>query len=96
METALFFDFELVQGSPPEEVKRACKDCAVRESCLEEALRFEPFGYRGGTTPGQRRSMRKRRHIRLVPVEELLGFHRETNGLVAEIHYEAPRQLALF
>jgi hypothetical protein len=40
--------------------------------------------------------MRKRRHIRLVPVEELLGFHRETNGLVAEIHYEAPRQLALF
>ena len=52
MDVGLFFDHEEDQSEPAPEALAACARCPVRDSCLDEALRFEPFGVRGGFTAG--------------------------------------------
>lgn len=40
-----------------------CKECPVRNHCLEYSLHWEPFGIWGGLTEGARERMRKDRNI---------------------------------
>ena len=40
-----------------------CKECNVRNHCLEYSLHWEPFGIWGGLTEGARERMRKDRNI---------------------------------
>ena len=43
-----------------EEAKRVCGSCPVRAQCLSEELRHAPgHGIWGGTTPGERRVLRR-------------------------------------
>lgn len=46
-----------------DDAKKVCRDCIVRERCLEYALTppFEKWGVWGETSEKQRRSMRNRR-----------------------------------
>lgn len=37
------------------EAKAFCRDCPVRQPCLQDALRWGDDGVRGGTTPPERR-----------------------------------------
>ena len=57
--------FFLGQWGNPEtvkEAKRVCAGCEVRRECLDYALdNCERFGVFGGTTPKQRRRMRRER-----------------------------------
>ena len=65
MDPNLFYAFELEKPGPgPPECRDACESCPVREDCLGEALKFEPWGFYGGTTAAERRAIRKRRHIK--------------------------------
>ncbi|MGC5627689.1 WhiB family transcriptional regulator [Georgenia sp. Z1344] len=44
--------------------KAVCASCPVAEMCLEFSLRTnQPFGIFGGTTPSERRAIRKERRI---------------------------------
>jgi WhiB family redox-sensing transcriptional regulator len=53
----LFFP---ARGSPTKEVKAFCKDCVVREECLDYALAHnERWGIWGGTTEKERRRLRR-------------------------------------
>ena len=85
MPVGLFFDHEETQSPPPPEAVAACQGCPVRESCLEEAVRFEPFGYRGGKSAGQRRAIRKRRGIKAIPIHDYLVFDPRQQGLLADV-----------
>lgn len=44
---------------------RFCKDCKVRQGCLDYALRFEPLGIWGGTNEVERELMRRQKDINL-------------------------------
>lgn len=100
MDVRLFFDYEETPNAqPPDEAKAACRRCPVRESCLEEALKFEPFGFRGGETAGGRRKLRKALGIKAIPIHDYLTFNPEVEGLLSDIHSPEPvdpQQLALF
>ena len=44
-----------------EQAKAICAECPAREACLDDALaRGERDGIRGGTTPNERRSIKRR------------------------------------
>lgn len=45
-------------------IKVACANCPVREKCLDHAIRYEEFGFWGGTGPGERRYLRKKLGIK--------------------------------
>lgn len=63
MDPGLFYGVR--GGAVPREVTAACASCPVRAECLEWALRTgDDFAYLGGTTPGQRRDMRRRSLMR--------------------------------
>ena len=52
----LFFP---VRGATVREAKQVCRDCAVREDCLEYALaNCEKFGIWGGVSERERRKLR--------------------------------------
>lgn len=54
-------------------VRVVCEPCPVREECLEAGLR-EQFGFWGGTSPRERRQLRKERGITLrEPVVYVCG-----------------------
>ena len=42
-----------------------CSGCGVREQCLEWAVQHEPHGMWGGTTPVERKIIRRKRNIML-------------------------------
>jgi len=68
MDTDLFFPETLpsmksAQGGYGEQVQRVCQSCPVRSECLEWALEFEHHGWWGGTSPEQRRQIRRQRDI---------------------------------
>jgi hypothetical protein len=44
--------------SPSRSAVAACGGCAVRSACRNEAVQLGVGGYRGGTTPAQRRHPR--------------------------------------
>ena len=35
-------------------IRQLCSECAVKDDCLDYALRHEPFGFWGGMTEAQR------------------------------------------
>ena len=57
--------------------KSICAECEVSEECLMYSLAHEPFGIWGGKTERERKTLRRRLGIHLVPREPiniLLGF----------------------
>jgi hypothetical protein len=57
--------------------KSICENCLVSEECLQYSLRHEPFGIWGGKTERERKTLRRRLGIQIVPREPiniLLGF----------------------
>jgi WhiB family redox-sensing transcriptional regulator len=66
-ESRLFFAPAVPEPRPARDArearaKRICAECAVREACLEYALRIrEPHGIWGGLNEAQRRGMLERR-----------------------------------
>ena len=49
-----------------QEAVDACHGCTVREECLNHALKYEEYGYWGGKTPAERKTIRKQLGIKLV------------------------------
>lgn len=47
----------------PLEARQACDQCDVRPRCLEWALKYEDFGYWGGTTPDERTKLRRHKRV---------------------------------
>lgn len=45
------------------EAKRICNGCAVRDTCRDHAIKFEPFGVWGGMTERERRDFRAKNRI---------------------------------
>ena len=86
MDVGLFFDHEEDQSEPAPEALAACARCPVRDSCLDEALRFEPFGVRGGFTAGGRRAIRKKLRMKPIPIHDYLTFDPSQHGHLADIH----------
>ena len=72
MNPSLFFP---ERGSPPHveaqvrEAKAVCYGCVIRKECLDENLR-EEFGVWGGTTPRERRKIRRQRKLAPPPKPE--------------------------
>jgi WhiB family redox-sensing transcriptional regulator len=66
VETKVFYSTE------PRHVRRAkalCKNCPMKDACLERGLKFEEHGIWGGTTPEERERIRTKRGITLVDVK---------------------------
>lgn len=57
-DTSLFFP---ERGASTKEAKAVCRDCIVREECLEYALVYEKHGIWGGTSERERKRIRKQR-----------------------------------
>jgi WhiB family transcriptional regulator, redox-sensing transcriptional regulator len=52
------------RGTPTTPAKRICRACPVQDACLEYALvHDERFGVWGGTSPIERRALRRERGI---------------------------------
>ena len=49
-------------------VKKLCNECPIIKECLEWALHHENFGIWGGTTPMDRRVIRRARNIRVAEI----------------------------
>lgn len=58
--------FPETQGVPPE-VAALCASCDVRAECLDHGLRYETEGIWGGTSPTQRRRLRRVQGISIGP-----------------------------
>jgi WhiB family redox-sensing transcriptional regulator len=43
--------------------RKICSGCVVRQECLEWAIKHEDHGMWGGTTPVERRQIRRKRNI---------------------------------
>lgn len=57
--------------------KSICGECEVSEECLQYSLLHEPHGIWGGKTERERKTLRRRLGVSLVPKEPiniLLGF----------------------
>ena len=61
VDPALFFPERGGGGSRM--AKAICERCSVRARCLDWALEFEEFGVFGGTTPEERKQLRRQRGI---------------------------------
>jgi WhiB family transcriptional regulator, redox-sensing transcriptional regulator len=48
--------------------RRICDSCMVKNKCLEWAVRHESFGMWGGTTPLERKKLRRKRKIILQEI----------------------------
>ena len=48
-------------GAAWHEARTLCNSCDVRPECLEDALQHEEWGMRGGLTPDEQRSLRRKR-----------------------------------
>ena len=61
----------------PPEMERACAACPVREECLEYAIWNESDGYWGGTTPLQRKTIKRNRQRQAVRDQKRGGDERD-------------------
>jgi len=43
--------------------RKICDKCVVKNECLEWAVKHEAFGMWGGTTPMERKAIRRKRNI---------------------------------
>lgn len=48
--------------------KKICGKCVVQNECLEWAIKHEDHGMWGGTTPTERRRIRRQRHINIQEI----------------------------
>ena len=71
MDVNLFFPHD-TDWREAREGKAVCAVCPVRDECLIENL-HEPFGVFGGTTPDERRVLRRRLDVRHRPPEARHG-----------------------
>lgn len=71
MDPELFFDSPGNEYKPAKvnaQAAKACSECRVRDQCYLYALRHEAHGYWAGTTPPDRRKLRKAAGITLEPI----------------------------
>ena len=47
------------------DLKEFCSTCNILAECMEYAVKHEKYGFWGGTTPFERRTIRHKRKIRL-------------------------------
>jgi hypothetical protein len=47
------------------DLKEFCSNCNIQVECMEYAIKHEKYGFWGGTTPYERRTIRNKRKIRL-------------------------------
>jgi len=47
------------------DLKEFCSTCNIVAECMEYAIKHERYGFWGGTTPYERRTIRSKRNIRL-------------------------------
>jgi len=59
------------------EAKQICALCPIRLDCLSYGLYHEAFGIWGGTTERERKTMRRKLNINLVPKEPSAIFYKE-------------------
>lgn len=57
-----------------DELKKLCGLCSVKNDCLEHALKYEAYGFWGGTTELQRKSIRASRGITLIKPETVYWY----------------------
>jgi WhiB family redox-sensing transcriptional regulator len=55
--------------SSKKETNNICGNCPVVKDCLSHALKYEEYGYWGGTTSGDRKRMRKELGIKLIEID---------------------------
>jgi hypothetical protein len=55
-------------------IKDKCAVCPVKDACLEHALKYEAYGYWGGTTEKDRVEIRTRRNITLIKPETVFWY----------------------
>jgi len=55
-------------------IKDKCAVCPVRYACLEHALKYEAYGYWGGTTEKDRVAIRMNRNITLIKPETVFWY----------------------
>lgn len=53
------------------EAIEACGNCPVKSKCLNHALTYEEYGYWAGTTPNERKAMRKEMGIEVININAL-------------------------
>lgn len=59
MDVALFFH-DSRQSPKSQDALDMCKDCPVKQPCLDHAIRNQEVGIWGGTTVSERTAMRRR------------------------------------
>lgn len=63
------------RGIPvPKVIKERCASCPVQTNCLEHALKYEAYGYWGGTTEKDRVAIRMNRDITLIKPETVFWY----------------------
>jgi WhiB family redox-sensing transcriptional regulator len=55
-------------------LRDCCSACPVKEACLDHALNHEMYGFWGGTTEHQRRSIRQMKGISLIKPETVYWY----------------------
>lgn len=61
-------EFMQPRGIGTKQLRALCNACEVNTTCLDWALRHEPWGYWAGTTEEQRDEFRRRKNITLEPI----------------------------
>lgn len=51
------------RGGPTVAARKVCAECTVKTECLEYALVYEEFGIWGGTSPDDRKRLRRERRL---------------------------------
>lgn len=64
IDTDLFYPPETGAHSETQMAKRVCKACVIKDECLAWALKYEHHGIWGGTTPNQRKRLRRSMRVR--------------------------------
>ena len=59
----------------PAAARRACKECPVKQACLEYALDYEMYGFWAGTTKGQRVKLRRNAGIQIRKIDGVALYH---------------------
>jgi hypothetical protein len=60
--------------------KEICSGCSIKYECLSYSLYHEAFGIWGGTTERERKTLRRKLNIQLVPKEPSNYFARNMAG----------------
>jgi WhiB family redox-sensing transcriptional regulator len=55
-------------------IKERCSSCPVKDDCLEHALKYEAYGYWGGTTERDRVAIRAKRGIMVIKPETVFWY----------------------